>query len=140
MKSYKSSLLGALALLQGCAAVIPMPGGTTPGIVLTGQTGPAPVQPPNETLGAGEWVDVGRVKGSASRHNILGLFAIGNAGYYAAMDKARRRSGAERLVDCVGEIEVTSFLVIFASSTTVVRCRGFRAAKETEKRNSEPHE
>jgi hypothetical protein len=64
---------------------------------------------------------IGEVLGKSSSMNVLGIFASGDAGLYAAyQDALGHAPGANRLVDVIVDQSNSSFLVLFASQTTVI--------------------
>jgi hypothetical protein len=74
---------------------------------------------PNEVQGAlGD-----NVSGEACNQAILGLVAWGDGGYAAAVDDAKRRSGARMLADVRADTKL--FNVLFVYSQACTRVTGF---------------
>jgi len=66
------------------------------------------------------FVVVGRVQGTSSNTNLLGIVSTGNGGYQAAMENALSKADAVGLVNCVTDFRTTGFLGIISTRTTIV--------------------
>jgi len=124
MKTYFAAAILAVSLLliAGCTGTFPGPGGVYPGGLFTGVTIPSDLTadqvyqayPDSFTI-------IGMVEGSSGAVNILGIIAVGDGGYRAAIDNAKSQVGADGLINCVADIKSTSVLGFFGSSKTIVR-------------------
>ena len=110
-------LLGLAPL--GCA-VYPMAnsphGARTTGMIYSEFTMPMAVN-----VSAPErWVPVGRARGTSSFGGILGLVAMGDAGYAAAYQDALEKSGGDALVDTQCDVNVEHLLGIYVVARVTV--------------------
>lgn len=109
-------------LLTGCAATMPGPGQVFPGVLYGSTSQPSILTLDQEYEAFPERFEVlGLTEGVSSNVNLLGLVAIGDAGYRAAVDDAMKKVGADGLINCVADIKSTSVLFLFASNKTIVR-------------------
>jgi len=109
-------------LVCGCAATMPGPGQPAPGVLFSSTTSPAGMTIDQEYQAYPDSFEVlGFVEGTSSNQNILGVIAVGNGGYRAAIDNAVKKSGADGLINCVADIQSTNVLFLFSTSKTIVR-------------------
>jgi len=104
------------------AVNMPGPGGVTPGFLVNSSTVPGDLTDDVVYIAYPDsFVVIGMVEGISKASNVLGLFSFGDGGYRAAIEDAKFKAGADGIVNCVGDVQGTSFLGIFAQSKTVVR-------------------
>lgn len=76
---------------------------------------------------ATDYEDIAYVEGTAQGEVILGLIATGDFGYGSAIEDALSKApGATRLVDIIVDVQVKSFLGVYAVFITKVRGRAIR--------------
>ncbi len=112
----------AALIFNGCAATMPSPGGTMPGMLYTGIT--IPVGMTIDQVYAAypdSFTVIGMVEGTASATNILYIVNIGNAGLANAIDDAKSQVDADGLINCVFDTKGSSILGLFGTQTTIVR-------------------
>lgn len=114
--------LGCL-LLGGCAGIMPGPGQVFHGAIFGATVTPGDLAGGDALYQAqpDSFKVLGWTEGTSSNVSVFGLFSFGNGGYLAALDDAKNKTGADFLISCTGDVHSTSFLMLFASSKTVVR-------------------
>lgn len=122
----KVLLLGFFALsaliVSGCAAIMPASGSVSPGILLNTTIVPGQLTIDQIYAAYPDSFEVlGLVEGSSNASNVLGLVSFGDSSYRKAIENAKAKADADGLINCVADIQASSFLVLFSTSKTVVR-------------------
>ena len=123
--------LMALLLLCGCGGVIPAQMGPS-GIGFRGSAFTQVTYPAANTAETRFQFDmddveiVGPVSGTSTSHSIIfGLIAIGDSGYKAALEEARR-SGADDIVNMRVDATYFNFLGLYSKVDLIVHGTGIR--------------
>jgi len=117
------SCLTLSMLLISCAATMPGPGGVSPAMLVTATTSPGDLANIDQRYAAypDSFQILGAAEGSSSSINILGLIAIGQGGYSAALEDAKASVGADGIINATGDVSSLGILGLFASSKTTVK-------------------
>ena len=117
------SLFALCALLcSSCATIMPASGSVSPGILLNATVVPGQLTIDQVYAAYPDSFEVlGLVEGSSNASNLLGLVSFGDASYRKAIENAKTKADADGLINCVADIQSSSFLVLYSTSKTVVR-------------------
>jgi len=115
-------------VLLGCSCAL-----TPMGALYTDVTSPAALghQTSYQVTPESDYESIAFVEGTAKGTAVLGLIAVGNFGYGAAIEDALSKApGATRLIDITVDTQIKSYFGVYSSFITKVRGRAVRMKKK----------